>query len=261
MNHHFPTAPTVVSREAESDPTSLTLMKLYSLKLTSVICPKCELTFATPVAKMPKLSRDSRVETDLHRVLPDAAIRASLIAMCPECVYTWWLSAFKNHYFLPEMLPDTPPVDNAKKFGHAVLSGRKNGAHSLDRAIIALNGYWCAREDFQPAGKWLELAARELYEALNDDSWNGNRGRYQFIMGEVLRLMGEFHDAVRFYDLVDRRSVLPRELIDHQVEQAKNGDSTPTLLPPHIIEDIFLPKPQVVPSVAPSEIVFAQAAV
>lgn len=233
------------------------MMKLYSLKLTSVICPKCELTFATPVAKMPKLSRDSRVETDLHRVLPDAAIRASLIAMCPECLHTWWLSAFQTHYFLPEMVPDAPPVDNAKKFGHAVLTGRNNGAHSLDRAIIALNGYWCAREDFQPADKWLELASRELYEALNDDSWDGNRGRYQFIMGEVLRLMGEFHDAVRFYNLVDRRSVLPAELITHQIEQAKNGDSTPTLLPPHIIEEIFLPKPQVVPTAVPTNAVVA----
>jgi hypothetical protein len=158
---------------------------------------------------------------------------------------------------LPEMCPDAPPVDNAKKFGHAVLSGRNSGAHSLDRAIVALNGYWCAREDFQPSGKWLELASRELYEALNDESWDGNRGRYQFIMGEVLRLMGEFHDAVRFYNLVDRRSVLPRELIVHQIEQAKNGDSTPTLLPPHIIEEIFLPKPQVVPTALPTDVIVA----
>ncbi len=223
-------------------------MKLYTLRQTTVVCPQCELVFATPIAKMPKLTRDSAVETDLHRVLPDAAIRASLIAMCPECVYAWWLSGFAPHFILPEMVADSPPIDNAKKFGHAVLSGRKSGAHSLDRAIIALNGYWCAREDFQPAQKWLELSARELYEALSDDSWHGNRGRYQFIMGEILRLMGEFHDAVRFYNLVDRRSVLPKELIDHQIVQAKNGDSTPTLLPPHIVEAIFLPKPQVIPT-------------
>lgn len=224
----------------------LTPMKLYTLKQSTVICPKCELTFATTqVAKMPKIALDSRVEADLHRVLPDAAIRASLIAMCPECVYTWWLSAFAPHFMLPQMVPDSPPIDNAKKFGHAVASGRKFGAHSLDRAIVALNGYWAAREDFQVADKWLELAARELDEALNDDSWAGNRGRYQYIMGEVLRLMGDFHGAVRFYNSVDRRSVLPKELIDHQIISAKSGDSTPTFLPPHIIEAIFLPKPAV----------------
>ena len=227
-------------------------MKLYTLKQTSVICPKCDLTFATPVTKMPKLAVESLVEADLHRVLPDAAIRASLIAMCPECVYTWWLSAFAPHYMLPEMVPDAPPIDNAKKFGHAVLSGRNQGAHSLDRAIVALNGYWCAREDFQPADKWLELASRELHEALSDDSWFGNRGRYQYIMGEVLRLMGEFHDAVRFYEEVDRRSVLPKELVVHQIDEAKKGNAKPIMLPPHIIQDIFMPKPQVVPSGLPN---------
>ncbi len=218
-------------------------MKVFILKETTVICPKCELNFATTqVAKMPKISHESRVEADLHRVLPDGAVRASLIAMCPECLYTWWLSAFAHSIMLPQMVPDAPPVDNAKKFGHAVLSARKHGLHSLDRAIIALNGYWCAREDFQPAGKWLELAARELDEALKDESWYGNRGRYHHIMGEVLRLMGDFHGAVRHYSLVDNRSMLPRELIEHQIAEAKAGNSAPTLLPQEIVEQIFLDK-------------------
>lgn len=219
-------------------------MKLYTLKQSVLICPSCELIFATTqIDRTPALTRESRVEADLHRVMPDATIRASLLATCPECIYTWWLSAFAPHYMLPEMVPDAPPVSNDKKFGHAVLSGRKNGAHSLDRAVVALNGYWCAREDFLPSAKWLELAAKELHEALSDESWNGNRGRYQYIMGEVLRLMGDFHGAVRFYSMVTRRSVLPRQLIDHQIQAAKEGSSKPILLPPHIIEEIFLPRP------------------
>lgn len=220
------------------------LMKLYTLKQTTLICPKCELNFATnQVAKMPKLSlEESRVEADLHRVLPDAAIRAALIAMCPDCLYTWWFSAFKPSLMLAQMVPDSPPIDQAKKFGHAVLTGRKFGMHSLDRAVVALNGYWCAREDFQPADKWLDLAMRELDEALKDESWMGNRGRYQHIMGEVLRLMGDFHGAVRYYSMVDRRSMLPKELIDHQISEAKAGNSSPTLLPAHIIEQIFFDK-------------------
>ncbi len=221
------------------------LMKLYTLKQSTIICPQCDLVFCTAqVDKTPKMTRESRVEADLHRVMPDSTIRAALLATCPECIYTWWLSAFAPHYLIPEMVPDAPPVSNDKKFGHAVLSGRKNGAHSLDRAVVALNGYWCAREDFQPAEKWLDLAAKELHEALADESWAGNRARYRYIMGEVLRLMGDFHGAVRFFGLVDRRSGLPYQLIDHQVQVAKQGHSKPIQLPPHIVEEIFLPVSQ-----------------
>jgi hypothetical protein len=218
-------------------------MKLYTLKQSTVVCPKCELNFATmQVDKMPKIALDSRVEADLHRVLPDAAIRAALMATCPECIYTWWLSAFPASYVLPQMVPDAPPVVHDKKFGHAVLSGRQAGVHALDTAIIALNGYWCAREDFQPSDKWLELALKELSDALADESWHGNRGRYHYILGEVLRLTGDFHGAVKQFTNVDRRSVLPKALVVHQINEAKAGISAPTLLPPHIIEQVFLPK-------------------
>ncbi|MBZ0188912.1 MAG: hypothetical protein K8F91_21895, partial [Candidatus Obscuribacterales bacterium] len=159
---------------------------------------------------MPKISLESKVEADLHRVLPDAFIRSSLLATCPECIYTWWQSAFRNSFMLPTMVADAPPVSNSKKFAHAVLTGRKEGAHALDRAMVALNGYWCAKEEFLEGNKWLELASRELKEALADESWVGNRGRYHYIMGEVFRLLSDFDSALESFSKVTRRSALPK---------------------------------------------------
>ena len=215
-------------------------MKIYTLRRICVICPKCEVVFATTqVARKPNVSIESKVEADLHRVLPDGVIRASNLATCPECIYTWWLSSFAQSFVLPQMAPDAPPVENSKKFGHAVLTGRKENAHALDTAMVALNGYWCAREDHQNADKWLELVVKELEKALADESWFGNRSRYNYIMGEMYRLKGDFHSAVRLFNQVDRRSVLPKELVDHQIHQAKIGNSKPVLLPPHIIRAVF----------------------
>ena len=176
-----------------------------------MICPKCEAVFATTqVARKPSISGESRVEADLHRILPDSAIRAAALATCPECIYTWWLSSFAQSFVLPQMAPDSPPVENSKKFGHAVLTGRSEGAHALDTAVIALNGYWCAREDHQNGDKWLELVIKDLTKALEDESWFGNRSRYNYILAEVLRLSGDFHSALRFFNQVDRTSLLPR---------------------------------------------------
>lgn len=215
-------------------------MKIYTLRRICVVCPECDLIFATSqVARMPAVSRDSKVEADLHRILPDSAVRAALLATCPECFFTWWLSAFDQSPVLPQMAPDAPPVADSKKFGHAILTGRKSGVHALDTAVVALNGYWCAREEFQQGAKWLELASKDLEAALSDESWWGNRSRYSYILGEVLRLMGNFHGAVRYFNQVDRKSVLPKELVDHQIYQAKVGNDKPVLLPPHIIEAVF----------------------
>lgn len=222
-------------------------MKVYALRRISVQCPKCEQVFATMQAfRMPKISLQSKVEADLHRVLPDAFIRASLLSTCPECIYTWWQSAFRTSFMLPAMVPDAPPVSNAKKFGHAVLTGRKEGAHALDRAMVAMNGYWCAREDWQDGAKWLELASRELAEALSDESWVGNRSRYNYIMGEVQRLLGNFDQAIKYFGMVNRRSALPKELVVHQTNQARQGNSRPITLPPHIIDGVFKLSPVII---------------
>ncbi|HEY9788252.1 MAG TPA: hypothetical protein V6D17_22880, partial [Candidatus Obscuribacterales bacterium] len=144
---------------------------------------------------------------------------------------------------LPLLATPAAEIAHAKKFAHAVLTGRKIGAHSLDRALLALNGAWCAREANEPHEKWLELAGQELDTALKDQTWEGNRSRYHYIMGEICRLLGDFHGAVRNYNLVDRRSNLPKSLVDHQRQEAINGNKEPIVLPPDYVEAIFLPKP------------------
>lgn len=228
----------------------------FIIRDTSVICPACTTPFATlQLVKMPNITPETNVEADLHRVLPDARVRGSLIAICPACIHTWWASAFSAHSYLPDLLVPAPEIEPPKKFAHAVLTGRNTGAHALDRALLALNGCWCMRETYHGAdeermatykaenNKWLVLAAQELDAALRDQSWDGNRSRYSYLMGEVLRQLGDFHNAVRYFDIVDRRSGLPRELVQHQRTLAVSGVADPVRLPPHLVEKIFLPKP------------------
>ncbi|MEZ4543417.1 MAG: hypothetical protein R3C24_05900 [Cyanobacteriota/Melainabacteria group bacterium] len=91
-------------------------MKIYTLRRICVVCPECDLIFATSqVARMPAVSRDSKVEADLHRILPDSAVRAALLGTCPECFFTWWLSAFGQSPVLPQMAPDAPPVADSEE--------------------------------------------------------------------------------------------------------------------------------------------------
>lgn len=232
---------------------------------TSLICPACDTPFAAQsILRMPELTAQTTIEADLHRVLPAAILRAALIAICPCCVYTWWSTAFAPHHYVPDLLVPSPEIEYPKKFAHAVLTGRKNGAHALDRALLALNGLWCARETYIGAGpeqmdnyradneRWLVLAAQELDEALKDPAWVGNRHRYSYLMGEVLRQLADFQAAVRYFDTVSaRRAMLPQELIDHQRQLAMSGVSDPTVLPPYVVEAIFLAKP--LPEIRPDE--------
>ncbi len=124
------------------------MYKFFKLRQITVSCPLCETVFATyEVVRMPNMTRETPVEADLHRILPDPELRSNLLAMCPNCVYTYWLTSFAPHYFLPQVVADSPPVEPSKKFAHAVQSARKVNNHALDRSILALNGYWCAREE------------------------------------------------------------------------------------------------------------------
>lgn len=239
----------------------------FVLRPESVICPECNTVFATPnIARMPNMTRDSKVEADLHRVLPDPIIRASFVAICPACIYAWWFSAFASHYIIPDLVPDTPDVELSKKFAHAVLTGRKNGSHSLDRSTLALNGAWCSREQHAVAGtlnspeyqadntRWLTLAAQELDEALRDQEWTGNRNRYMYIMGEILRQLGDFDTSLAYLNMVDRRALLPKQLVDHQKQMAAAHQAQTVTLPPHLVEEIFLPKPVEQPTYTKYEI-------
>jgi hypothetical protein len=228
----------------------------FALRPESVICPECNTVFATPnIVRMPNMTRESLVEADLHRVLPDPIIRSAFVAICPACIYAWWFSAFAAHYIVPDLVPETPDVELSKKFAHAVLTGRKNGSHALDRATLALNGCWCAREQHTVAGtlntpeyvaentRWLTLAAQELDAALRDQEWEGNRNRYTYMMGEILRQLGDFDTALAYFNLVDRRAMLPKQLVEHQKQMAAARQSQTVTLPPHLVEEIFLPKP------------------
>jgi hypothetical protein len=217
-------------------------MKFFKLRQLTVTCPECQTIFATyEVARMPPIDQSTPVESDLHRVLPDAELRSSLLAMCPNCIYTWWLSSFKEHHFLPQVVPDTPPTEPATKFAHAVASGRKYNVHALDKAVLALNGFWCAREEGVSGDKFLALAKKELSVALADNTWDGNRARYNYVMGEILRLSGEFQGAAKYFEQVDKRAGLPTELVAKMREFALSGNKNSVRLPPHIVGQIFVP--------------------
>src|SRR5271170_6287083 len=125
----------------------------FVVRDASLVCPACQTPFATPqLAEMPPITPDTIIEADLHRVLPDAQIRGALVAICPACIYTWWATAFAPHFFVPDLLVPAPEIEYPKKFAHAVLTGRNNGAHALDRALLALKGCWCLRETYIGAG-------------------------------------------------------------------------------------------------------------
>ncbi len=226
----------------------------FLIKDISVVCPACEYAFATPnLDSMPNITADSPIEADLHRVLPDPAIRGALIAVCPACTYAWWLSAFASHHFVPDLLVPAPPVEFSKKFGVAVVSGRKRKEPLLDMALLAINGYWCAREEVATGSgnaseiqRWLKLAVKELKTAMEDASWQANTSRYSYLLGELYRQMGDFHSAVNYLQVVDRRSMLPRELVDHQISLAKAGSAEPILMPPRLVDAVFGLTPPVV---------------
>ncbi len=215
-------------------------MNPYTLKEKSLICKQCSGTFSTVVVdSMPHIEKDTRIETDLHRILPDGEFRAAQLATCPHCTYTWWVTDFLSAGTFPLTELASPDVKPWVKFGHAVLSGRIYNFKGIERAYIALNGFWCAKECFQPAERFLAVAKQEFESALADDSWYGYRGRHYYQMAELLRYSGDFHQAVKYYMLVDQDARLPQELLEHQIRMAKMGDKRSILLPPHLVEELY----------------------
>jgi hypothetical protein len=215
----------------------------FIIQPTSVNCPSCNEVFATQIPfRMSEMTPTLPVEADLHRVLPYGAIRACLITICPQCQYSWWTNTFNRHYFLPVGIAQSPIVDYAKRFAHAILTGRKNNFHILDRALLALNGYWCAKESNQEINKWLTLAIQELSAALADNNWQGNRSRYHYLLAELLRLNGRFEQALHTFNTVNESAKLPNELIEKQKNLASRQNSEPTLLTNKEVQEIFFPK-------------------
>lgn len=212
----------------------------YKLGEITLMCPKCQQIFATAnVEEIPVINELARIEADLHRALPDAAIRAAMIATCPSCTYTWWTESFIPNDTVPLLAVDAPAIEPVKKFGHAILSSRMYGATNLEKAQIALNAYYCARDSFQSGEKILQIAKDELKTAIETEPNMKNKSRHIYMLAEVHRLSGEFHEAVKYFYQVDRSALLPQELLDHQIRQAKLGNSKPVTIPHHIVKQIY----------------------
>lgn len=220
------------------DSTILTQTESYKLGQVAVMCPKCQQIFATAqVDEIPALNPHARIETDLHRVLPDAAIRAAMIATCPSCTYTWWTESFIPNDTVPILAIDAPSIDPVKKYGHAILSSRMFGATNQERAQIAMNAYFCARESFQSGESILSIAKDEFKNVITNDT-NYSK-RLVYILAEIHRLSGEFHEAVKLYNQVERGALIPNELLQHVSKQAKLGNSKPIVIPYHIVKQIY----------------------
>jgi hypothetical protein len=212
----------------------------FNLKKTTLVCPVCNSMSAHEVlVDVPEVTADTPVEADLHRVLPDAKVRAGLLAACPYCRHTWWTSSFKMNFFPASVVPPATEFTPTQKFAQAIVSGRNQKFHSLDLAVMAMNGYWSAREEGLPVERWLDLIRQELKTALEDDSWFGNRQHYQYLLGEICRLSRDFHSAVRYFNMVTPRSKLPAELVEQQRKLAIIGDHQPALMPPHLVMKLY----------------------
>lgn len=223
------------------------LLEEFTLRQAIVVCPTCEKSFCTPqLTHMPIITGDTPVETDLHRILPNGAIRAALIGSCRECGYAWWITSFKTKALLPDTLTadeySMERLQYPRKFASAFVTGKKKESSHRELALLALNGGWCAREAGLANDRWLELAAEEMEKALADKSMGGNRGYYHYIMAEVYRQLKHFDKALSHYNRVNYHSRLPRELILRQKVQATAGDGGPTRLPAYLVEMLFCPR-------------------
>jgi hypothetical protein len=219
----------------------------FRLSKTTVVCPSCQAHFETPQLEgVPPIAPGTPVETDLHRILPNAAIRAALVTSCQECRYTWWTSAFQTETRTPGLLTadeySLERLEYPRRFARAYLTGKLIHAHARELAIVLLNGAWCAREAGLEHLHWLALAAREFAEAFADKNWRTGRGHYLYLMGEISRQLSDFGGAIEHYNLAESQTTLPPELLLRQKVQATAADNSPTRLPAHMVERIFCPR-------------------
>lgn len=212
----------------------------FLLRSMSVTCCDCATIFATScLASVPPVSEDDTIEGDLHRVLPDPALRAALIAICPECGNAHWTVKLKRSVVNPELLIEAPEIGYSKKFAVAVKTARANDMDALDIANIAINGLYCAREAGEAADLWLELAAYEHSRGMQADPFSGITGPDHLIMAEIWRQLGSFEQAMPQYELALGDPDIPPEVIHYQMTLARAGDSSNNALPPHLVRLAF----------------------
>src|SRR6185369_11041058 len=97
----------------------------YRIRTRVAACTACGAIFATDtLVGSPTISEFDHIEADLHRAMPDAAIRGTLIAVCPECNYAGWTVGFTKLSLKPELLADPLPIEATKRFAMAIKSGR-----------------------------------------------------------------------------------------------------------------------------------------
>jgi hypothetical protein len=211
-------------------------------------CPACSQSFATSVVSgVGPVTRDTAIETDLHRVYSTSAFRTASIGMCRDCGYCWWLKSFVfKEFFSPENVPLQDPVltkpsEDLKRFANAFLCGKRHKANHLELALIALNAEWCAQDAGLIDDRWLATAREELHKALRNPSARIDRGFYHYLLGELCRREGDFKNALANFDKARAGARLPEELIVRQRVQARSGDPSKTLLPAYLIESLFCP--------------------
>lgn len=212
----------------------------FSLKETSVVCPKCNYIFSTAfLSGAPEITKDTRIEADLNRSYPDAKFRAAMVTMCPGCQFTWWFTSFNMHPYNTKLVPQSPKTEYSKLFAHAILCGRQMKAHRYDLALLALEGYRCTAESGKADKRWLELAATELIAALEAEQFASMTAYYHYLLGEIYRKLSFFQKAIQHFDQVTNISRLPQELVDLQRAKAFARDSEPATLPPHLVELLY----------------------
>ncbi len=215
----------------------------FKLRDVSMVCPSCNTAFATTVLEdAPAITPETPMEADMRRPYPHAQARATTVAMCPTCHYCWWAVNFKPHSYNPRLIPRTPKIEYAKFFAHAIFSGRQRHCHPFDLALLALNGYWCSREEGQAEVRWLKLAAKDLEAALiGKDDHATNYAYYHYLLGEIYRQIRDFALAIAHFKQVTPISMVPMELVERQLKLAEAQNDQPAVLPKHLVREIFCP--------------------
>lgn len=214
----------------------------FTLRQSSVVCPECKTVFATHVLEeLPPVTELDIIEADMHRVLPEAKLRGALICVCPFCQYADWTTKFSGSIINPDILPLEDEVQHSRKFAMAVKYARNKGLAALDIAYIALNGLYCAREAGEAAEPWLELCVYEHGRGMESEDliWQPATSHDHLVMAELWRQVRHFDKALISYELAREDGTIPTDLINHQINISRAGDSNQTVLPPYLVRILF----------------------